>query len=169
MTDVPTTEARLRDAVERMRERARQAPTEDAIADDTPQASSPAADHAADTGPASAPTPAPRHWSEAGERDEDASPTRAALSLETGDLRARGTACARLRRLLSDARWHEVGELVAAGGLRFGARLLELRRGLDGAPPIDIDAERRPRAGRFVWFYRLAPLGARLPPPGRFA
>lgn len=153
-----TPEQRLRDAVERMRQRARQAAPGDAIGDHPPQDPSLTADLAPDTKPARE-APPPRHWQEAAEDHDDPEPAlpRTSLSLEMGDLRARGTACARLRRLLSDAQWHEVAELVAAGGLRYGARLLELRRGLDGRPPVDVESEPYARGRRAAWRYRIAP------------
>jgi hypothetical protein len=100
-----------------------------------------------------------RHWAEAADGDEgldrnESGPSR--LELEAGEVRARANACARLRALLADGRWHEAPELVEVGGLRFGGRLFEIRRGLDGAPSLDVEAEPRPRAGRVVWAYRVA-------------
>lgn len=161
-----TAEERLRQVTARLRERAASVP--DVEAGGTEPSSVPVP--APDTKPASAPAPARRHWSEAGERDhdEEAAPARAALSFEAGDVSARETACQRLRTFLADGAWHSALEMVEAGGLRFGARLLELRRGLDGGVPLDIEVERRARAGRFVWFYRVAPPAAPLR-PGRFA
>jgi hypothetical protein len=100
------------------------------------------------------PPPPPRHWQEeAEERREE----RAGLELDMGDLAARGTACARLRALLADGAWHSALELVEVGGLRYGGRLHELRRGADGEPALDVDAEARPHRGRQVWWYRVAP------------
>lgn len=61
------------------------------------------------------------------------------------------TRCARLRSLLEDSAWHPYGELVAAGGARFGARLLELKTGEDGGEPLAIQG----RCGDDgVWWYR---------------
>lgn len=94
------------------------------------------------------------HWQE---RVED----RAALSLEAGDLAARETACARLRTLLGDRAWHSALELVDVAGLRYGGRLFELRRGLDGGPALDVEGEARAHGNRTVWWYRIAPGGER--------
>lgn len=64
------------------------------------------------------------------------------------------TACARLRHLLSDRQWHSHAELTKVGGSRFGARLLELRTGEDGAAPLLI--EKRAVGGDVVFHYRCA-------------
>jgi hypothetical protein len=48
----------------------------------------------------------------------------------------------RLRELLKDGRWHNQWELLQAGGFRYGARLLEIRRGEDGGPMWEVKAER---------------------------
>jgi hypothetical protein len=45
------------------------------------------------------------------------------------EIRRRGGKREALHALLSDGRWHSQQELVAVGGLRYGARLLELRQG----------------------------------------
>jgi hypothetical protein len=87
----------------------------------------------------------------------------AQLQLEMGDLAARGNACSRLRRLLADGKWHSALELVEVGGLRYGGRLHEIRRGLDGAPALDVEAEAREHRGRQVWWYRAAPAPTRDP------
>lgn len=92
-----------------------------------------------------------KHWSETDEREDrdEAAPSR--LELEAGDVRARANACARLRALLADGRWHDAPELVQVGGLRYGGRLHEIRRGQDGAPALDVEAEPHARGGRQVW------------------
>jgi hypothetical protein len=81
----------------------------------------------------------------------------AQLALTFGDLAAIGTACAKLRAFLADGAWHSALELVQVGGLRFGGRLHEIRRGLDGQPALDVETEARSHNGRRVWWYRLAP------------
>lgn len=43
-----------------------------------------------------------------------------------------------LRALLSDGHWHHMSELRAVGGWRYGARLLELRRGA-GGPALEVE------------------------------
>jgi hypothetical protein len=91
----------------------------------------------------------PRHWTEVYDRDDQDKPPAAA-----GELELRGGACARLRRLLADGTWHSTGELIEAAGHRFGARLLEIRRGRDGRPVLAIEREQRREGGRQVWFYR---------------
>lgn len=53
--------------------------------------------------------------------------------------------------------WHSALELVEVGGLRYGGRLHEIRRGQDGAPALEVEAEARPQNGRTVWWYRAAP------------
>lgn len=106
------------------------------------------------------PPPPLRHWSEIDRDREDAEeaaerqPGPAPVQLDMGDVRARETACARLRELLADGRWHSALELVEAGGLRYGGRLHEIRRGQDGAPALDVEAEGREHGGRRVWWYR---------------
>ncbi|WP_242344010.1 hypothetical protein [Anaeromyxobacter terrae] len=89
-----------------------------------------------------------------GDRPAEAKPGRAALSLEMGDVRARETACTRLRALLAGGAWRSALELVEAGGLRYGGRLHELRRGEDGGPPLEVESEVREHNGRRVWWYR---------------
>lgn len=49
------------------------------------------------------------------------------------------TRCQRLRALLASGEWKSHAEMTAAGGARFGARVLELRRGADGLPPLAIE------------------------------
>ncbi len=102
-----------------------------------------------------APPPPPplAHWSEV-DRGED-EPTR--LELEAGDATSRENRCVKLRRLLADGEWHSALELHDTAGMRFGGRLHELRRGLDGLPALDVIGEARAHAGRTVWWYRLAP------------
>ncbi len=115
---------------------------------------------ARDAAPA-APVPT-EHWQEeAEERSQVAREAAlvepaplARLQLEAGEIVARDTACARLRALLADGAWHSALELVEAGGLRFGGRLHEIRRGLDGAPALDVEAEPRELHRRSVWHYR---------------
>lgn len=143
-------ELRLRELTERIRERARSLPAREAIgADPTPDRSVPA-----DRAPAAKPGRGepPAYWQE--EAEERSQEARVPLQLEAGDLAARETACARLRALLADGAWHSALELVEAGGLRYGGRLHEIRRGLDGGPPLDVAAEPREHAGRQVWHYR---------------
>ncbi|MFY3742451.1 hypothetical protein ACOQFB_00965 [Anaeromyxobacter sp. Red801] len=103
----------------------------------------------------------PQHWQELAEERslEVRQPPRSRLQVELGDLVARDGACARLRALLADGAWHSALELVEAGGLRFGARLFELRRGQDGGPPLDVEGEARDAGGRSRWFYRRAAPG----------
>ncbi len=60
-----------------------------------------------------------------------------------------------LRRVLDDGRWHSNVELAASVGQRFGARLMEIRRGEDGGPPLDVVKERVNGEGS-VWRYRSA-------------
>lgn len=57
---------------------------------------------------------------------------------------ARATAHQRLRALFRVRAWHPETEVVRAGGLRYRTRLAELRRGLDGRPPLEIQRKRRP-------------------------
>lgn len=72
---------------------------------------------------------------------------------ETGwEAKASGR-CAGLRSLLSDSRWHSMDELRNVAGWRYGARLLEVRRGHDGGRPVEVEKERR---GDVFW-YRLVP------------
>lgn len=47
--------------------------------------------------------------------------------------------CERLRALLADGRWHLADELREVAGWRYGARLYELRHGLDGGPAITVE------------------------------
>jgi hypothetical protein len=99
------------------------------------------------------PPPPPRHWQE---EAEDRREERAAIELDMGNLAARGTACARLRALLADGAWHSALELVQVGGLRYGGRLYEIRRGDDGSPPLDVETAARCQGRRQLWFYRVA-------------
>lgn len=62
------------------------------------------------------------------------------------------TKCARLRLLLSDGLWHGSDEVRDAGGWRYNARLLELRCGQDGGPPLLI--EKRQVGGDVSWEWR---------------
>jgi hypothetical protein len=108
--------------------------------------------------PAAGAHPAP-HWSEA-DRDPEAPAAAgraAGLSLR-GEITARRTACSALRKLLAGGGWHSALELVEVGGLRYGGRLYEIRRGLDGGPPLDVEGEAREQGRR--WFYRIAPAPA---------
>jgi hypothetical protein len=50
------------------------------------------------------------------------------------------TRCQRLRALLASGEWRSHAEMTQAGGARFGARVLELRRGADGGPPLAIES-----------------------------
>jgi len=85
-----------------------------------------------------------------------------------GEITARRTACTRLRKLLADGRWHSALELVEVGGLRYGGRLHEIRRGQDGAPALDVECEAREQGGRQVWFYRAARAAGAAPRPAEF-
>lgn len=79
------------------------------------------------------PSPPPKHWQEQAENHGEDEPTR--LELEAGDVAARSTACARLRALLADGRWHSALELVDHGGLRYGGRLYEIDTGSMASRP----------------------------------
>lgn len=93
---------------------------------------------------------------------------RTRLQLEAAEVTARATACSRLRELLADGAWHSALELVEAGGLRYGGRLHEIRRGLDGALPLDVEGEARELNRRALWFYRLARPADQQKLPGNF-
>lgn len=60
--------------------------------------------------------------------------------------------CQALRELLSDGRWHNHSEMMAAGGARFGGRLHEIRRGVDGGPQLNV--EKKAVGGDVLWLYR---------------
>lgn len=60
-----------------------------------------------------------------------------------------GTKRARLYDLLRDHRWHPMGELLHAGGFRYGGRLLEMRE--DG---LDIEVKRDTKKPN-LYHYRL--------------
>lgn len=164
MAAAPSPEDLLRETIARLRDRARLAAAGEPEAPSPPPEPAPAAAGAAP--PPDEPLEgSPRHWQEEAEERalelrqdagapgaaEPAHPT--VLQVEVRALARREGARARLRRLLADGRWHGSDELVAAGGLRFGARLLELRRGLDGRPPLDVDTDQHD--GK--WRYRIAP------------
>ncbi len=118
---------------------------------------------ARDAAPAAPAAPVP-HWQQQAEERSQAAREAALeqpaplarLQLEAGEIVARDTACARLRALLADGLAHSAFELVDVAGLRYGGRLHELRRGLDGKPPLDVTGEPRQHGARLVWFYRLA-------------
>jgi hypothetical protein len=59
-----------------------------------------------------------------------------------------------LRKLFADGQWHDMHQLAAVAGMRYGARIFELRRGDDGEPPLDIE-KRQVRPG--FWEYRARP------------
>lgn len=145
---------RIREIAERAaREAASPRPDVGRETSDPAPTPSPAADRPAPPKPERLP---PRHWSDT-ERDQElaaGAPLR--LQLEAGDLAARETACARLRKLLADGQWHSALELVDVAGLRYGGRLHELRRGLDGGPPLDVESQARQQGRRQVWAYRAA-------------
>lgn len=132
--------------------RAAQAAPGEAIEPAPPPPPSPATDRlaAGERGPSASP---PRHWTEPDEDEPPLAPS-AARSLEAAELGKRANACQKIRALLRDGAWHGSPELADVGGMRFGARLLEIRRGADGDRPLDVEAEARPRGGRMVWFYR---------------
>jgi hypothetical protein len=56
-----------------------------------------------------------------------------------------------LRLLLSDFAWHGMDELRAVAGWRYGARLLEARRGTDGGEPFEVEKRREGNC----FFYRM--------------
>jgi hypothetical protein len=96
-------------------------------------------------------------WWDPDDRDEASEDVeRTPLQLEAGELAERENACARLRKLLADGRWHDAPELADVGGLRYGGRLYEIRHGQDGAPALDVEAEPHAHGGRQVWRYRIA-------------
>lgn len=66
---------------------------------------------------------------------------------------SRPTKAARLRELLESSRcWHSNRELAEVGGIRFGARLEELRSGWDGYRPLAIEVRAaNPEAGLFQY------------------
>lgn len=72
---------------------------------------------------------------------------------------------AKLRALLADGQWHDMAELQAVAGYRYGARKLEIERGQDGGPPLLIEKE--PVDGDSShWRYRAAgPAPAYVAPP----
>jgi hypothetical protein len=51
------------------------------------------------------------------------------------------TRTARLRKLLADGQWHNALAMMEAGGMRYGARVHEIRRGEDGRPAWRVDME----------------------------
>lgn len=55
-----------------------------------------------------------------------------------------------LRQLLADGRWHDMRAMQEAGGFRYGGRLLEIRRGEDGLPALEVEARGKANA----WEYR---------------
>lgn len=65
----------------------------------------------------------------------------------------RGSQSILLRDLFSQDRWFTNVELARLVGQRFGARILELRRGEDGGEPLDIEKRRLNEAGS-CWAYR---------------
>ena len=68
---------------------------------------------------------APRHWSEPpdGEDGDEGGPSM--LQLEAAEVKARASACAKLRALLADGRWHDVAiELVDHPEVRGTASVL---------------------------------------------
>ena len=62
-----------------------------------------------------------------------------------------GRACRALLRLMADHEWHDNTELTAVGGMRFGARLEEMK---DAGFPF-----RREKVTGGVWRYRLLDRG----------
>jgi hypothetical protein len=151
-----TAEERLRQVTERLRAQAAALPAGAAIETEATPVPAAPADRPPEAEPVRVEAPPP-HWQEAAE-DRSAEvrrPARTRLALEMGEVRARSTACERLRELLGDGDWHSALELADIGGLRFGGRLFELRRGQDGGPPLDVEAQPREHAGRLVWWYRV--------------
>lgn len=51
------------------------------------------------------------------------------------------TKCAKLRELLADGAWHDQDELADVGGRRYGARLYDIARGLDGGEALKVITE----------------------------
>jgi hypothetical protein len=84
-------------------------------------------------------------------------PPGSASSSLAAPIAARRGACARLRRVLADGAWHSALELLEVGGLRYGGRLHEIRRGDDGGQPLAVEGEPRSGERGRLWFYRVAP------------
>ena len=138
------------DRIRAIASRAAQRPRERRARPTRTRGPSPSSDRAEDAKPErEAP---PLHWQEEAEERALAARHvavgRRRLEIEAGDVAARETACARLRAVLGDSAWHSALELVEAGGLRYGGRLHEIRRGLDGAPALEVEAEPRELPGR---------------------
>ena len=81
----------------------------------------------------------------------------------------RSTVAARLRKALSDGKWHYTSELKETVGHRFSAPILVVRMGLDSKPALEIESE--PAPGSEVdteWRYRsLGPAQKPYVPTGR--
>jgi hypothetical protein len=75
---------------------------------------------------------------------------------DTKPIVQRDNAATRLRALLSDGRWHSATELQAVAGRRYGARLMEIRRGEDGRPALEVEGEPT-KSGDCEWRYRVSP------------
>lgn len=66
-----------------------------------------------------------------------------------------------LRALLSDGQWHHMSELRKVAGWRYGARLLELRRGEGG---VALETEKRALSeNEYEYRARVAPVQEALP------
>lgn len=63
-----------------------------------------------------------------------------------------------LRALFSDEQWHPMAEVRRFGGWRYGARILEIRRGV-GGPAVDVQV-RRVEGTDNAFEYRAQPLPA---------
>lgn len=70
------------------------------------------------------------------------------ISIPREEARRRRSHCEKLLGLLSDGNWHTQAEMVSAGGMRYGARLFEMRH------TQDLTIERR-QVGADEWQYRL--------------
>lgn len=67
-----------------------------------------------------------------------------------------GQKCLALRNLLADGKWHTSIELWKTSGIRFGARVMEVRNGTDGLEPTEIEAKKIP-GNTSLWKYRFRP------------
>jgi hypothetical protein len=69
-------------------------------------------------------------------------------------IQARARVHDRLRSALVPGAWLSEEELVALAGLRYRARIDELRRGADGGAQFEVDRELRPHGRVARTFYR---------------
>lgn len=75
------------------------------------------------------------------------------------------TRCQRLRALLASGEWRSHAEMTQAGGARFGARLLELRRGSDGGTPLEVESRILGDDNRRVEYRLIGEAPAYVAPP----